>query len=163
MMRRILPHPVLSVAVILAWLLLNSDLSPGQVALGLVLGLAVPIFIRQWWPGQPKITNLPAFAAYCGVVLWDILVANIAVARIVLFWRAGDVRSAFVAVPLELTSPEAIAVLAGTITLTPGTVSADLSACGRVLLVHALHAPDPAAVRDAIKRRYEARLLRIFA
>ena len=47
--------------------------------------------------------------------------------------------------------------------MTPGTLTADLSADGRLLLVHALHAPDPDAVRDEIKSRYEARLQRIFA
>ena len=53
-------------------------------------------------------------------------------------------------------------MLAGTITLTPGTLSADLSRDGRSLLVHALHAPDPDAVRDDIKNRYERRLKEIF-
>ncbi|MBA4053071.1 MAG: Na+/H+ antiporter subunit E, partial [Erythrobacter sp.] len=45
---------------------------------------------------------------------------------------------------------------------TPGTVSADVSACGRYLLVHALHAPDPAAEIAKVKARYEARLKEIF-
>ena len=64
--------------------------------------------------------------------------------------------------PIELKSPEAIALLAGTITMTPGTVTADMSSCGRVLLIHSLHAPDPDAIRDDIKSRYESRLKRIF-
>jgi multicomponent K+:H+ antiporter subunit E len=67
-----------------------------------------------------------------------------------------------VTVPLELTTAEAITVLAGTITLTPGTVSADLSADGRALLVHCLEAPDPEGVVATIKERYERRLLEIF-
>ncbi len=53
----------------------------------------------------------------------------------------------YVTVPLDLTTPEAIAVLAGTITMTPGTVSADLSADGRALLVHCLDRTNPAATR----------------
>ena len=64
--------------------------------------------------------------------------------------------------PLALTSPEAITVLAGTITMTPGTVSAELSADGRALLVHGLDVPDPEALVAEIKSRYEARLLEIF-
>ena len=54
-------------------------------------------------------------------------------------------------------------MLAGTITLTPGTVSADLSDQGHSLLVHVLHTDDPDAVRDDILTRYEARLLEIFS
>jgi multicomponent K+:H+ antiporter subunit E len=67
-----------------------------------------------------------------------------------------------VVIPLDLRQPEAITVLAGTITLTPGTVSADLSEDGHSLLVHALDAPDPDAIRDEIKTRYERRLMEIF-
>ena len=72
------------------------------------------------------------------------------------------IQSAWIPIPLDLTTPEAISLLAGTITMTPGTLTADLSAARRALLVHALHAPDPDAVRDDIKTRYEARLKRIF-
>ena len=101
----------------------------------------------------------PAAAlAYCGVVLWDIVVANFQVAAIILFKPNRDLKPAWLTIPLDLTSPEAITVFAGTISLTPGTVSADVSACGRYLLVHALHAPDPAAEVTKVKARYEARL-----
>ena len=75
----------------------------------------------------------------------------------------SKLRPAWVVVPLELRQPEAITILAGTITLTPGTVSADLSDAGHSLLVHALDTEDPDAVRDEIKHRYERRLLEIFA
>ena len=65
-------------------------------------------------------------------------------------------------IPLDVQTPEAIAVLAGTITMTPGTVSSDLSADGRALLVHCLETDDPVGTVATIKRRYERRLLRIF-
>ena len=58
---------------------------------------------------------------------------------------------------------QAISLLAGTITMTPGTLTADMSADGKALLIHALHAPDPDAFRDEIKSRYERRLKGIFA
>ncbi len=99
---------------------------------------------------------------YILVVLWDIVIANITVARIILFKRDSDREPNWVCVPLDLRTPEAITVLAGTITMTPGTVSCDLSAQGHNLLVHCLDAPDPAAVRDEIKQRYERRLKEIF-
>jgi multicomponent K+:H+ antiporter subunit E len=95
-------------------------------------------------------------------MLYDIVKSNFVVARIVLFMPNDAIRSAWVTVPLDLRSPEAISLLAGTITMTPGTLTADMSACGRALLVHSLHAPDPDAVRDEIKTRYEARLKRMF-
>jgi multicomponent K+:H+ antiporter subunit E len=72
------------------------------------------------------------------------------------------IRSQWVPVPLELSSAEAITVLAGTITMTPGTVSATLSADGGAILVHCLHTDDPDSIRNDIKTRYERRLLEIF-
>ncbi|KKM13821.1 hypothetical protein LCGC14_1712370, partial [marine sediment metagenome] len=66
-------------------------------------------------------------------------------------------------IPPELDTPEAITVFAGTISLTPGTVSADVSACGKYLLVHALDSADPEADIARIKQRYEARLKKVFA
>jgi multicomponent K+:H+ antiporter subunit E len=162
MIRRLLPHPYLSLALILTWILLVNGLKLGSLVMAILLGIAIPLLTRAYWPGRPKMRNLPAFLAYCLLVVWDILIANIVVARIILFKPSDQIRSAFIAVPLDLTSPEGISVLAGTITLTPGTVTADMSACGRVLLIHSLHAPDPDAVRNEIKTRYETRLKRIF-
>jgi len=161
MTRRLLPHPGLSVLLVAMWMVMVGEVSFGALFLGLVFGIAVPIFTAPWWPGRPRVRFVPALS-YAGIVLWDIVVANVEVAWIILFKRTRDLRPAWLAVPLELASPEAITVFAGTISLTPGTVSADVSACGRYLLVHALHAPDPAAEVAKVKTRYEARLKEIF-
>ena len=99
---------------------------------------------------------------YILIVLWDICVANVQVAKIILFKPNSKLRSAWISIPLDLRTPEAITVLAGTITMTPGTVSSDLSEDGHSLLVHCLDAPDPAATVAEIKHRYERRLKEIF-
>jgi multicomponent K+:H+ antiporter subunit E len=103
-----------------------------------------------------------AIVDYLAVVFFDIIVANFEVARLILFRRSKDLRSHWLVVPLELRSPEAITALAGTISLTPGTVTSDISADGRSLLVHMLDVDDTDAAVERIKSRYEARLLRIF-
>jgi multicomponent K+:H+ antiporter subunit E len=100
--------------------------------------------------------------SYVLLVLWDVILANVQVARIILFRRADKIQSAWICVPITLASPEARSLLAGTITMTPGTLTADFAADGKSLLIHALHAPDPDAVVAEIKQRYEARLQRIF-
>jgi len=160
-MNRLLPHPGLSALLVVMWVVMVNDLSFGTLFLGLVVGFGVPLFTAPWWPGRPKVRFLPAFS-YLAVVLWDIIIANFQVAAIILFKPNRNLEPAWLVVPLDLTSPEAITVFAGTISLTPGTVSTDISACGHYLLVHALHAPDPEADIAKVKTRYEARLLRIF-
>lgn len=162
-MTRLYPHPILSVTLALLWFLLTNHWSLGNLLMALILATLIPRLTASWWPDRPAIHRPYALVSYGLLVLWDVLVANFQVARIILFLPADRIRSAWICVPLDLTAPEAISLLAGTITMTPGTLTADLSADGRALLVHSLHAPDPDAVRDEIKARYEARLKRIFA
>jgi multicomponent K+:H+ antiporter subunit E len=160
-MSRLFPHPGLSALLVVMWIVMFGGVSFGALFLGLVVGILVPIFTAPWWPGRPRVRFLRALV-YLGVVLWDIVVANFQVAAIILFRRDRDLKPAWLTIPLELATPEAITVFAGTISLTPGTVSADVSACGKYLLVHALHAPDPASEIAKVKARYEARLKAIF-
>ena len=161
-MKRLIPHPLLSLALFGLWLLLANSVAAGSLVMAACLALILPHLAARWWPNPAPIRHLPALVAYVILVLWDIIIANIQVARIILFMPRDQIRSAWVAIPVELRSPEAITLLAGTITMTPGTVTADMTADGRTLLIHSLHAPDPDAVRDDIKARYEARLKRIF-
>lgn len=162
MINRILPHPLLTLLLIIVWQMLVNGITAGSLLLGALLGLVIPILTGPYWPNRPKLRRPLKIIEYVFVVMWDICVASVIVARLILFRRNSELRSTFVTIPLELKSPEAIAVLAGTITMTPGTVTSDVSACGRALLVHCLDAPDPGAVRDDIKHRYERRLKEIF-
>ncbi len=161
-MRRLFPHPYLSVTLVLLWFLLANQWKLGSLVMAVLLATLIPLLSARWWPDRPIIRRPFGLLAYMALVLWDVIIANFQVARIILFLPADRIRSAWITVPLDLTSPEAISLLAGTITMTPGTLTADLSADGRALLVHALHAPDPDAIRTEIKTRYEARLQRIF-
>ena len=162
MIARLIPHPLLSVTLVLVWLGLVNTFTLGNLILGTVLGLVIPMLTAAYWPDRPNIGKPLRVAEYVLIVLWDIIVANVQVAAIILFRRERNIRSHWIPVPLELTSPEAITVLAGTITMTPGTVSAMLSADGGCILVHCLHTDDPDSIRDEIKSRYERRLKEIF-
>jgi multicomponent K+:H+ antiporter subunit E len=161
-MRRLFPHPFLSLTLVVLWILLVNHLHLGSLILALILGTMIPLLTAPWWPDRPRIRRPFALVAYGALVLWDVIIANFQVARIILFLPADRIRSAWITVPLDLTSPEAISLLAGTITMTPGTLTADFSSDGRALLIHSLHAPDPDTIRAEIKSRYEARLQRIF-
>ncbi|MDR9392696.1 MAG: Na+/H+ antiporter subunit E [Roseovarius sp.] len=162
MIKRLFPHPVLSVVLTLVWLALVNKVTVGNLILGGLLGMVVPWITAPYWPRRAKIGRPLRVVEYAFIVLWDIIIANVQVAWIIIFKRNANIWSRWVCVPLELTSPEAITVLAGTITMTPGTVSAMLSADGGSILVHCLHTDDPGKVRDTIKNRYEWRLKEIF-
>lgn len=159
---RWLPHPLLTLALILLWMLLLNTFTMGGLVMAIVLGLVIPIITSHFWPERPPIRAYGKALSFLLLVAWDVIVANIHVARLILFRRAGNLRTRWVTVPITLKSPEGITVLAGTITMTPGTVSSDLSADGCSLLVHCLDAPDIEQAVLRMKNRYEARLKEIF-
>ena len=160
--RFLLPHPLLSLLLLLLWLLLNNSAAPGQVLLGAVLGLIIPLFSRRFWPEQVRLHRRGLLLRFIGRVLVDILVANFIVARVLLGPKSG-IRPAFVRIPLDIEGDLPITVLASVVSLTPGTLSAELDAERRYLLVHALSEEHPQQLVTLIKRRYEDPIKEIFA
>ena len=160
---RLLPHPLLSLLLLVCWLWLNNTLEPGHVLLGAVLGVAIPYATRRFWP-EPLVVRRPLrVVEYAAVVLYDVVVANLQVAAIIL-GPLSRVRPAFVRVPLDLRTDFAVTVLASTVTLTPGTVSVEVEDDGtgrRWLVVHALRCLDADDMVRTIKERYEQRLKEI--
>ena len=92
---------------------------------------------------------------------WDIMMSSIEVALLIL--RHREPRSAFISYPLRLEHPSAITILAASVSLTPGTVSCDVSEDGRMLLIHALDAGEESEVIESIQERYENHLMEIFS
>ena len=161
-MKRLLPHPGLTILLIVMWMLALNEMTFGGFLLAVVFGTLIPLFTAPFWPERPRVRYHWRTIAYAFLVLGDIVVANFHVAWLILFRRNRDLRPAWLTIPLDLRSAEAITVLAGTISLTPGTVSADISTDGRSLLVHALDTGDPQGEVARIKARYERRLMEIF-
>ena len=162
LLNRLLPHPLLTLMLTVIWQLLVNKVTPNSLLFGFFLGLLIPFVTQPHWPNRPKLKSPLRLASYVLLVFWDIVMANITVARIILFMPNSKRQPTWVSIPLEIRTPEAIAMLGGTITMTPGTLTADISSDGRYLLVHCLHAPNPDEVRDEIKTRYERRLKEIF-
>lgn len=159
-MKRWFGSPVLGMVLFVMWLLLNG-VSVAHVLLAALLAVTLPAITRSLRPQQPRIGNLPAVLKLTVVFLYDIVVANIEVARRII-GRESKIRPGFIWVPLDLTDRHAITVLSSIITLTPGTLSSDLSPSGRHLLVHCFHLEDADDMIATIKRRYEKPLLEIF-
>jgi len=161
MIRKLLPHPLQSFALLLIWLLLNDSVSAGQILLGAILATALPLWWQRFWPHSPKLRNPMALLKLLLVLLWDIIVANFQVALQVL-GPNRRLHPAFFELPLDLDNDFAITLLASVISLTPGTVSADVSRTRQIILVHALDARDPQQLIDTIKQRYEQPLKEAF-
>ena len=156
-----LPHPLLSLLLLVLWLLLNNTATPGHLVLGSFFGIIIPLFTRRFWPERLAVGRAAATLQLAGRVILDIIKANFSVAKVVLGPKHA-VRPMFVQVPLDVASDFPISLLASVISLTPGTVSADIDIENRCLLVHALSTEEPDALVLQIKTRYETLIKEIF-
>lgn len=161
MLKKLFPHPFLSLALWLIWLLLNNTMSAGHIVLGAVLGICIPMFTAAFWQETVVVKRPWLLTKFAALVLYEIVVANLVVAKLIL-GRQNKLQPGFLEVPLDLTSPLAISLLANTISLTPGTVSCDLSEDQKTLLIHALHIQDAEAEIAQIKNQFEKPLKEIF-
>ena len=159
--RRWLPQPLLSLCLLLVWMLLVDSSSLGQWLLGALLGWLIPLLTQLFWISPPRIYRPGKLCLFLLRVLGDIVTANLQVAKLIL-GPVDRLRPAFVEVPMLLEDDLALTMLASVISLTPGTVSADLSDDRKTLLVHSLDVADEAALVAEIKGRYEAPLLEVF-
>jgi multicomponent Na+:H+ antiporter subunit E len=141
------------------WVALTGDLSGANVAFGILLGWLAVRVGRPLGP-DPVFARVRPLKAV-GLLLylaWQIVVANLKVVAAILGPRRR-LRPALVAVPLDVTTDGQIAALANLISLTPGTLSLDVSPDRRSLYVHAMSASSPDALRREIKEGFERRVL----
>lgn len=159
--RRWFPAPVLSAAIFCVWLLLNNTLFIGHVLLAVALAWGIPL-VTLGRDAPPMSMRKPrVFARLMAIVLWDIVVSNVQVARRVLGPESA-INPQFLWVPVALESDLGRLWLAGIITMTPGTVSALFSDDRKYLLVHTFDVDEPTHVVSGIKQRYEQPLKEVF-
>lgn len=162
MIKRLLPSPLLSAALIALWLLLNQAVNAGTLLLGALLAVVIPLMTAGLRPTPVRMRRPGAALRLLGTVAHDVLRAGTTTAWALLTRPAARLGSAFVRVPLDLRDPNGVAVLAVITSLTSGTAWAEMSLDRSVLLLHVLQADDEAAVIHDIKQRYERPLMEIF-
>lgn len=156
-----LPTPLLSILLLIVWLLMVRSLAFGHFLLGGALAVAIPLVTHRFWDTQPRIKRPALLARFALRVLGDIVTANLQVAWLILNpWRR--MRPHFIEYPLMLENRFTITLLANTISLTPGTVSANLRLDGKSLLIHALDVEDDDDLIETIRERYERPLKEIY-
>ncbi|ATC87184.1 Na+/H+ antiporter subunit E [Pseudoalteromonas sp. NZS127_1] len=169
---RWLPTPFRSLFLFMVWLLLNNSVSVGHLVLATIFAILIPILSFSLREPQPLILKPGLALKQLLIVLYDIVVANLQVALLIL-GPSKNLRPAFIKVPIDLTHDMPITILASSVSLTPGTVSAEVYPIAeslpegeeptqRYLLIHVLDLKDEEALIKQIKQRYEAPLKEIF-
>lgn len=161
-MKRLLPSPWLSLGLLGGWLLLTRSFSVGQLLLGVVVAVAMPLLMA---PLRPR----PGPLRRWGRLLRLILRVGADVVRSALWVAAGVVRAksraprgTFVLVPLDLRDTHALAALAMITAVIPGTVWSELAPDRSALLIHVFDLDDEAAFIQHFKTDYEQPLKEIF-
>ena len=161
-MRRWLPYPAMSLFVMATWLILNQSLAVGHLLLAVLLGVVLGAAFGRLQPPQLRISNRRRLARLVLLVLWDVVRSNLALLSILVTGRRRSVRSGFVTIPLTMTDPYGLAVLACIVTATPGTIWMSYRAREGLLLIHVFDLVDDAEWIRTITERYEAPLREIF-
>lgn len=152
---------VVMAGLLACWILLAGDFSLGNVLLGAVLAAGIERYARSFNEEPERTVRLGRAPWLIAIVLWDVVLANLQVARRAL-GPLSALRPRFVVVPIDLEDRTAIALLGAIITTTPGTVTASLSSDRRYFVVHGLDVDDAESLVRTIKLRYERPLREIF-
>ena len=154
--------PLLPVALLAMWLLLNDSFSAGQVVLGLLLVALVILAAASLRPLPAWPRRLYRAVALIGNVTLDIIRSNLAVGSIILGTSRRQPRIGFMKIPLDMRDPHGLAMLTIIVTATPGTVWSGHDAENNILTLHVLDLQDEAVWVRTIKQRYERPLMEIF-
>jgi multicomponent K+:H+ antiporter subunit E len=156
-----IPNPLNFAVLMSFWLLLTHRFTFGNFLLAAILAWLILLGVGRFRTAVTPVQKPLKFIAFVWLLLGDIIVSNIVVAKQVL-GLPERLQPGFVVIPLDLTEALPITMLASTISLTPGTVSIEISEDQKTLYVHALHVTDETKLVDHIKHRYEQPIKEIF-
>jgi multicomponent K+:H+ antiporter subunit E len=157
----VLPYPLLAASLLLMWMTLNS-FSIGHLVLGSIIAVFASWAMAALRPHKPRIRKWHLLPQLIGIVLYDIVRSNIAVASIVLTGRNRHRRSGFMTIHLDLKDTTGLALLAVILTSTPGTAWVEYNSSTGTLLMHILDLVEESEWTDLVKNRYERMLMEIF-
>lgn len=152
---------VFNLVLALAWIFLTGEFSPLNFLIGFIFSFLVLYLVANSTRGESayieRALRLPGFLVF---FLVELTKSNMRVAYDVLT-PTHHMKPGIVAVPLEASTPLEITLLANLITLTPGTLSLDVSHDRKTLYVHSMYLTDPDSFRKEIKENLERRLLEL--
>jgi multicomponent Na+:H+ antiporter subunit E len=149
-----MPLATLALSISVIWLLLKGDGSPGNFFVGLILAVILIKSLRQTYQQERAFRRGGDIVHFILNFTRELIVANIQVLKIVLSPNM-NIRPGIIAYKTECKTPLGITTLANSITLTPGTLSVDISEDHSTIFIHTLDIDDPDAVRTSIRRGLE--------
>lgn len=162
MIKRVIPYPIMSLALLAMWLLLHNSVEPAIILGGVIAALAAPWAMAALETEPLRVRSFTALIKLVGIVLIDIHRSNFAVGTIILRKKKMKGAAGFIHVPLDLRNRFGLTLLALIITTTPGTLWVQYNSGRGTLLLHVLDLVDEEDWIKLIKHRYERLLMEAF-
>ena len=154
---------LLVIVLSVVWAAITGTFTVPNLLLGAVIGLFGVFLLRDRIAAPAYLGRLGKILSLAGLFVREVLLSAIKVAILVLTPNLrAHLRPGIIAFPLTATSDAEITLLANLITLTPGTLSVDVSADRRALYVHALMVRDKEALIAGIAAGFEAKVIEVF-
>lgn len=151
---------ILNLLLAFVWMFLTGNLHFVNFIEGFVIG-SVILLVSKYKAGSGSyVRNIPKLIGFVFYFSYELILANIKVAYDIITPR-HRMKPSIIAVPLTADQDFEIMILANLITLTPGTLSLDLSSDKKVLYVHSMYVSDPEEFKKKIKEGFERKLLEI--
>lgn len=153
----------LVVILALVWAGMTGSFSGLNLLFGGLIGGVAVLLLRHALTGRGHLRRARLALSLLGLFVYELMASAMRVALIVLRPDMNRIiRPAIVAVPLSAKSDLQITMLANLITLTPGTLSVDLSPDRSLLYVHTLTFDTREAMIAEIKNGFEKKVLEVF-
>ena len=149
-----------NILLAVVWAAITGNFAPPNLVLGFTLGFLVLLFAGRVVGSANYAPRLIQAFGLIGFFIWDLILSNVQVAWDVVRPRPG-IRPGVIAIPLDARTDVEITLLANLITLTPGSLSLDVSADRQTLYLHVMDVQDPEALRRKCKDGFERRILAV--
>ena len=149
-----------NILLAVVWAAITGNFAPGNLVLGFALGFLVLFFARRVIGSADYARRLIQAIGLAAYFLWELILSNLRVAADVLRPKLR-LRPGVIAIPLDARTDVEIVLLANLITVTPGSLSLDVSADRQTLYLHVMHFDDPEAVQRKVKEGFERRILAV--
>jgi multicomponent Na+:H+ antiporter subunit E len=153
---------LLNILLALVWIGLTGQFTVENFVVGFGLGFVLLWLSQRVMGRSVYFRKVPQVISFVGFFIWELILANLRVAYDIVTPR-HYMQPGVVAIPLDITREVEIVLLANLITLTPGTLTLDISDDRRILYVHAMHIDNLEQFRRDIKEGYERRVQEVLA
>jgi multicomponent Na+:H+ antiporter subunit E len=151
---------LLNLLLAISWVFLTGYLTVENSSEGLIIGYLILWISKSAFGGTGYFEKIPKIVFFLFYFLKELIVSNLKVAFDIITPK-DYMKPGIAAIPLDAKTDIEITLLANLITLTPGTLSLDVSSDKKYLYVHSLYIEDVDEFKRQIKSGIEKKLLEI--